>query len=199
MFRFDEAEHRYTLGDQVLPSVTQILRCCYDFSAVPRETLEYKRQIGTAVHKAVELWLRDDLVEDLIPAEWSGYFSAWRAFVRDCNLRPADFGDVERPLYHPTYGYAGTPDMTLCLNGKWSVLDVKTTTEIHPAVALQVAAYQRLLNVGVSKETRLIVDRHALRLTNDGTYRLDTYHDKSDWTAFLSFLTTYRWRLAHGC
>lgn len=194
MLRFDATTHTYTLGDAVLPSVTQVLRPLYDFSMVAPDVLERKRQIGTAVHKAIELDLAGDLDEASLSQDWAGYFKAWKAFMSDTGLTDADFGAIERPLHHPTYKFAGTPDLTLCMDRAWGVLDMKTTDDLHPAVALQTAAYRELENANTPKGQHKIERRYALCLRENRTYRLDEFKDRGDWSVFLAALTVFNWK-----
>ena len=191
---FDAAKHEYRVNGAVLPSVTQVLRDFYDFSMVAPDVLEYARQRGVAVHKAVQLDIDNDLDEASVAPEISGYLEAWRNFRSQCGLRQADFGEVERPMYHPTYKYAGTPDMTVCLYKRWTVLDVKATADLHPAVALQLAGYRELVNANTPKGQHKIEQRCALRLMDNGTYRLQSYTDKGDWSVFLAALTVHRFK-----
>ena len=58
---FDPEKHEYRINGVLVPSVSQILAPLYDFSKIPRDVLERKRQIGTAIHKAIELDLLGDL------------------------------------------------------------------------------------------------------------------------------------------
>lgn len=193
MLHFDAATHTYTVDGVVLPSVTQILKSCYDFSMIAPEVLERKRQIGTAVHIAIKLDIDNDLVEESVAQELRGYLAAWRSFRGEAGLHEADFGECEKPMYHPTYGYAGTPDVTAHLHGHWSVIDAKCVDALHPAWALQLAGYQELLNANVSKDSQKIERRYSLRLFPDGKYRLDEWKDRNDWNVFLAMLAARRW------
>jgi hypothetical protein len=197
MFRFEPNEHRYFLGEDELPSVTTVLRPLYDFSMIDPEVLERKRQIGEAVHKAVELSLAGDLDESSIDPVWAGYFAGWKQFVADTGVTDADIGEAEQPMFHPVYRFAGTPDMTIHLNRKWGVLDLKTTATLEPPVALQTAAYRELLNVNTDRSQHKLETRYALQLRENGTYRLEEYKDKGDWSVFLSLLTVANWKRKH--
>ena len=197
MFRFDEPSHTYTLGEQVLPSVTQILKPLSDFSMIPPAVLEHARARGVAVHRCVQLDINDDLVEESVAPEIAGYLVAWRQFREDCGITEADVGEPERPLFHPVLRYAGTPDVPLWINERWSVLDIKTADTWSPVWPLQLAAYRELLNVNTLKGEHLIEDRYSLRLRENGTYRLDQAKDRNDWSTFLAMLTVHRWRAAN--
>lgn len=193
MLIFNAERHEYRVDGVVLPSVTQVLRSCYDFSMVAPDVLEHKRQIGTAVHVAIKLDIDNDLVEESVAPELRGYLAAWREFRADTGLTAAEFGECEKPMYHPTYGYAGTPDVTAHLNGRWSVIDAKCVDALHPAWALQLAGYQELVNANTKKGEYKIERRYSLRLMVDGKYRLDEWQDRNDWNVFLAMLAARRW------
>lgn len=196
---FNAASHEYRWMDQIVPSVTQILKPFYDFSMVDPGVLEHKRRIGVAVHAAIQFDIEGDLDQQSIADEWRGYFRAWKAFVADTGLTDADIGAAEKPQYHKTYGFAGTPDIPLCLDKRWAVLDLKTAATAHPAWALQTAAYKELININTPKGLLKIEDRYTLRLKENGTYSLDQHKDANDWQTFLSLLTVHKWRIKHGC
>lgn len=195
MFRFDEPSHTYTLGEQVLPSVTQVLKLVSDdFSMVAPAVLERARLRGVAVHRCVQLDINDDLVEESVVPAIAGYLAAWRKFRTECQIKAADFGEPERPLFHPSLRFAGTPDVPLFFGGKWAVLDIKTAEQASPSWALQTAAYLELINANTKKGEHLIEDRYSLRLRENGTYKLDQFKDRGDWTVFLSALTIANWK-----
>ena len=194
MLTFNAERHEYRWNDAVVPSVTQILKPLVDFSMVAPDVLEHARQRGVAVHKCVQLDIKDDLLEESVVPEIAGYLAAWRRFRTEGQIKSADFGAPELPLYHPTLHFAGTPDVPLFFGGRWSVLDIKTAEAMGATWALQTAAYRELLNVNTTKGEHLIEDRYSLRLRADGTYRLDQYKDRVDWGVFLSALTLTNWK-----
>lgn len=195
MLSFNAELHEYRFTDVVVPSVTKILKpMSEDFSMIAPRVLEHARQRGVAVHACVQLDIKNDLVEESVVPEIAGYLKAWRRFRSECGIHEADFGEPERPLFHPALRYAGTPDVPLCLNKRWAVLDVKTADALSPAWALQTAAYRELINVNTLKGEHLIEDRYSLRLRDDGTYKLDQFKDRGDWAVFLAALTLDNWK-----
>lgn len=191
---FDEAKHEYRFDGRVVPSVTQVLKPLYSFDHIPPEVLERKRNLGTAVHKAIELDLANDLdhaslVEAVLP-----YFQAWQRFNADFAPRNAQ----SEVRVYSTHGYAGTVDL-ICESPDqrlW-VLDFKTSTDVGPAVALQTAAYAEAYNnMGLDLRTP---QRGAIHLKPDGTYKLYPYTDRKDWPTFLACLTLHNWRKNNGC
>jgi len=66
---FDEVKHLYRNERGIIvPSVTQIFTILgmSDFSMISPEVLEWKRQYGTAVHRAIELLVNNDLDWDTL-------------------------------------------------------------------------------------------------------------------------------------
>ena len=89
--------HEYRTPDGVsVPSVTQILRgvgVSADFKAVAPGTLEYRRQLGTAVHADCHAYDDNDLDWATVDVRVKPYVEAWCQFreakaLRANGLRP---------------------------------------------------------------------------------------------------------------
>lgn len=182
-FRFHAEDHRYTLDGRVLPSVTQIIAPLINYSMVPAEALEYARDRGTAVHKTLELYDKNDLDEESLDEALKPYLAAWKKFIRDNNPK---WGTIEEPMHHAILGYAGTPDRTGLLGPRSFVLDIKTTVQLSPAVGVQLSGYDLLAGhtTGMSAD-----DLIAVQLRKDGTYRFRFY--AKDSATFLSCLSIF--------
>lgn len=187
---FDEAAHEYRVGGQRVPSVTQLLSPLVDYSMVPRETLERAQALGTAVHKMTELYDNDDLDEDSLSEELQPYLEGWKKFRAEANFKPIT---VERRMSHPILRYAGTSDRTGEVKGRIAVVDIKKMFTLGPVIGPQLAAYLELHR----REGLEVLDRYALGLRPDRTYRLKKYEDPLDWQCFLSHLTIHNWKLKH--
>lgn len=190
---FDEVAHRYRLDGAHVPGVTRVLGPLYDFAGVAPGVLEHKRQVGEALHLAIELDLREELDPVSIDAEIAGYFEGWLRFRREkrfeCFLS-------ERRVASKKYRYAGTLDLAGLIDGVEAVFDAKVTAALHPAVALQTAAY-----LNAASEMGLVrsnARRYALRLKPEGSYVLDQHRDRNDFAVFLSCLSVHNWRVRHG-
>ena len=188
---FDEANHLYFVNGKPMPSVSRILAPLVDFCYVPRETLEYASQRGTAVHKATELWDRGTLDCDTIDAVVAPYLSAWLKFRKDTGFVPRL---IERRVHHADYGYCGTIDRQGCMTelagSPQAVIDIKTPVQLGPVVGLQLAAYQGALrSEGFQADLRF-----AVQLRADGQYRLVSYQSKEDFSVFVALLTIKNWR-----
>lgn len=106
---FSEEDHCYKLNNVVIPSVTQILKCCgiSDFSKVPIDVLERARLFGTAVHKACELFDKGTLDERTLDPNLWPYLDGWVACKKEYAF---EFVENENPLVSTIYRVAGTPD-----------------------------------------------------------------------------------------
>ncbi len=187
----NETQHIYRLDGVVVPNVTRILGDLYDWNLVPPEILEHKRQIGAAVHRAIELDLEDDLDPSSLDSQLEGYFEAWRRFRREkrfnCCLS-------ECWVASKKFRYAGTLDLAGSLDGSNVLIDTKSTGEAHPSSALQTAAY-----LYAASEMGFIsrAKRFALYLQSNGNYRLEPHVDQNDFPVFLSCLSRHNWRVSH--
>lgn len=125
-------------------------------------------QEGTRVHEAVQKFFTGDTSApppEIIPA-----LSALQTFheTRNIFFHP-EF--VERRIWSRRYRYAGTVDALATIDGKFGVLDIKTSTGFYPEYNLQTAAYlsalqefeiKRILLLPKEIETRWIlrIDQH---------------------------------------
>lgn len=209
VLQFDEADHVYTLGGRVLPSVTQIIAPLRpDLTMIPPDVLERKRALGVAVHLACQLDDDDELDEDALDDELRPYLAGWRKFK-------ADTGAVilmnEQRLHHPTLGYAGTLDrlaeLRMHAGAPW-LIDLKTSADPLPSYGVQTAGYDALIGahergpmseafaelfarIGVPSAGRR---RGTVHLRPDGTYRLHEYKNPNDEAAFRACLSLHHWK-----
>lgn len=188
MLTFDEPSHTYRFNDQVVPGVTSILSPLTDFDRVPPAVLEAASQFGKAVHLACELDDLDDLNEATLDPALKPYLSAWRRFSKE---HAVEWTVIEEPAYHATMRYAGTPDRLGMVNGILTVVDIKSTAQLYPAVGPQLAAYANAMNVSHAR-------RMAVQLKADGTYVAKPYTDPTDWPVFASLLTLRNWCGRHS-
>jgi len=191
MLLFEEATHTYRFDGAVVPSVTQILAPLNDLSFVDPQVLEYKRQLGTAVHKATELYDLGDLDEDSLAPVIRPYLDAWIRFRRE---KPFEILGMEQKVYHPLHRYAGTYDRMISMDGRRGPLDIKTG-ETLPGYGPQTAAYKAASEAETGER---LTGRWTIQLRDDGTYRLHTKADADDWPVFLSCLNLYRFRNKHA-
>lgn len=189
---FDPIAHRYTdENGKPLPSVTNVL-----IRAGLIDTSHYNewnRELGTAVHKAVHLYVKDDLDDSTLDDAVRPYLEAYKRFMVESK---ADFtaNGSEMSLYHDVYRYAGTPDLFGSLNGP-AVVDIKTGSP-ERWHELQSAAYSELLTCKFLREEKEKIPFHrfGLYLHNDGTYTLKEHTNRKDRDVFLAALAVYNWK-----
>lgn len=136
---FDEATHTYRVDGRVVSSVTQILASVYKdvYAGIPAAILERKSRLGTAVHRAIELWLKGLLDVDTLHQEVLPYFECW--FDWWAVYEPRGHGWVPEQRFYSVAGdYCGTIDLEV--PGVTSV-DWKITSNQMPTHGLQVTGY----------------------------------------------------------
>lgn len=183
---FDESIHQYKENGIVVPSVTQVLKesGLVDLSFVDKETLLYKSDLGTKVHKATEYFDRDVLdMEELHPV-LKGYLNAWIKFSHDYKFIPQD---IELRMIHPLYKYAGTIDRIGLIKPSIVQLDIKSGVR-HHSHKIQSAGYTELYNYGKPKNEQ-VKRRFTVYLNEDGTYKVDEHKKATDFKIFLAALT----------
>lgn len=192
---FDPNLHRYTLNGLAIPGVTSILQAAGigpDLSCIPASILEQKRDIGTFAHEAAELIDMGGEPEYYPGAD--GYVNAYRKFKTEFAFDPIE---MELQVYSKNFKYAGTIDRIGLIDGKMSILDIKTTSILELGyVGPQTAAYEKAY-IEMIKGIKKSFPRYALQLKQDGTYKLHKCTDKEDFQAFLSALNIYWWREKH--
>lgn len=53
---------------------------------------------------------------------------------------------IESPTYHPEMKYAGTPDLRAIINGKKTLIDLKTSKKVYEKHITQITAYFQMIN-----------------------------------------------------
>lgn len=188
--------HTYRWSGTVVPSVTQVIDgYLRDYAGIPREILKRAAELGNLVHEATALDAEGRLDEDSIDDEVAPYIKAWRKFLAESK---AEILWSERPMYHPLYGYAGTPDHGVIINGCTGILDKKTGVPSEADV-VQTAAYYAMAHHNDPRGLKLtMANRWALYLRKNGTYKL-VRHDQPGMGAeamqtFLACLSIAKWR-----
>jgi RecB family exonuclease len=185
---FDAESHVYKVDGVPVPSVTQLLAPVKpDFSMVPPDVLERKRQLGAAVHLACELD-DDDELEECDPAV-QPYVDAWRKFKADTG---AEVLMNEQQLYSQRLRFAGTLDRVVRVrSGDVYLIDLKTSIAMPASYGVQLAGYQLLL---YEQPPILTLSRKGLRLSDDGTYKLVPFDNPNDLQAFMACLALHNWK-----
>lgn len=185
-------QHIYRMAGAELLSVTQAIReaglLSVEWSS-PEAMLR-----GSHVHQACEFYDQGDLEEAALDPALRPYLDAYKWFLHDAQ---PTWSHVEAQRASLTHRYAGTVDRagTLVTLKHPVVLDIKSGGP-EPWHAIQLAAYRRLL----SDDLGPLIQRLALYLRPDGTYRLDTLPlaDQKDFDVFLAALAVAGWKRSHA-
>jgi hypothetical protein len=163
----DPETHVYTLGDQVLPSVTEILRG----SGVVNDRwwTDAGRWRGSAVHNACWYDDQNDLDESTLDPALRGYVDAYRKFRQETGFVATD---IETPLYNDLLGYAGTPDRIGKIHDKKLCLP-----DLKSGAPSKVTRYQTVAYVACLPSPRKYT-RMEVRLQANGKYFLQVYEPK---------------------
>jgi len=167
--------------------VTEVLNPYTDFSMVPEHILSRATDRGRKVHAYCAAILQGLWLPRIEP-EYEGYvdsFHAWREqFVEEVIF-------VEHELVDPTYGFMGHIDFYGKLRKLgYALLDWKTPVSLYKAWRLQMAGYNRLLEVA-KKKVNVVA---SLQLQQDGSIpKMTRYEGTSaqDFNIFLGLLNAH--------
>jgi hypothetical protein len=197
MIHFDPVTHTYTVDNQVIPSVTQIIGewlkvgGCYvnvfDGVSIPADVFEAGRDAGTDVHKMVENYLDGDLDREALAPTLDCVLNQFVRWMIDYEPRIISY---EKPLYSRKYHYCGTYDLEIELGRKKAIVDIKSG--MIGMAGPQLAAYVVLKKEEL--QTRTQYDRYTLALPRDGSgYKFVKHEDPADWDFFLCRLSQYNY------
>ena len=198
---FDADGHIYRdcEGRRVL-SVTQVFAMLglANFDRVPASVLERKRDIGIAVHSAIELLVADALNWDTVDEDAMAYVVAFERWLRQMGfvVAAAEEQGIHR-VSGMAYGYRVDLRGTMFYQGEMRhvIVDVKTTVATSPSWAVQTAAYA-LAAPPLGAGVRYL--RMACHLASDGTAKTLIYEDPKDEMSFLYMLYCAIWKLNAG-
>lgn len=163
---FTEEDHTYEVNGQVIPAVSEIIRFISRevYGEVTQYVLDNAADRGTRVHKATQML---DVVhdvecdEDIVP-----YVQAYVQFLRD---HKPSWRFIEKSMYHPELMYAGTLDRMGDIDGKKTIVDIKTSSSLQKVMyGAQLNLYRKMMEANYHDVERLCV----LHLKKDGTYKL---------------------------
>lgn len=184
---FDEAKHRYRFDGARSWSVTQYLHMAGIID--PRWYTEEARERGEKVHLITELNDQGTLDMNTVDPRLAGYLWAWQTFKEEALFDPI----LVEPLFgNPVYRYVGKPDRLGKVRGidLW-LPDIKTGKP-EPWAGLQTAGYRACIPCDDA------IQRMAVQLKDDGSYKIFTYNDPLDADVFLAAVSVVNWRIAKG-
>jgi hypothetical protein len=169
---YNDEKHEYTMGGELFPSVTQVISPLIDFSMIPPHVLEKAAAFGKNVHKAIELYLLDELDPNIDPA----LVPPLEAFKRWQDKEGAEFfltewPRIETPMAHKRLKYAGMPDLDFLYG---PTIDIKTRKYNKLTDPIQLEGYGELSRANGGANG----DKIVLELTPIGEYFFTPANDK---------------------
>lgn len=139
---FNELEHRYWIGGNEVPSVTQVIRYLSIDQATGADPAmrNAAAERGTRIHSACCDYDYDHECE--VDGDITGWVEGYAKFLRDYQID--DWVAQEKIVGGEIAGYmmAGTIDRVGVIDGDLMVVDIKTGSKIHEApVSAQTVAY----------------------------------------------------------
>lgn len=180
---FRDEDHTYTLNGLEIPSVTTLMKplSAEAYKTVDPDTLNKAARRGTAVHNALENYAKFG-IEDIDP-DLRGYFDA---FLNWWELRKPEPIATEHRLYHKIMRYAGTADLICLIDGKVTLVDYKTSSQVNTKMcAVQLEGYDRALEShGIEIGNRLI-----LHLSKNGYQEVPFQRSGKCWMVLSALIT----------
>lgn len=185
----DLEEHSYRMEGVRIAGVSEILG---GLGIVDRSWFtDYGRERGKAVHEALEYHLCGGVDWSSVEERIKPYVDAALLFLSDAKVKPGLGTFVERPIWHPLFKYAGTPDLVCDAFGEPAIPDWKSGG-IGEAAGLQTAAYEMAARIAYplpgKGQTRR---RMAVQLFDTGKYRKTDLQDGFDYAHFTAAVTLY--------
>ena len=149
MLEFIEESHTYIKDGIILKSVTQILQELFPekYDGIPKKILEKKSKYGTEIHKFIEI------IETKKPKQPLAYIKRYfkpniyqieslKDYLNIKEKYNINIIECEKMVSY-NYDYAGRLDLKGYVNGKISIIDVKTTYELDELyVSIQNSLYE---------------------------------------------------------
>ena len=166
VLQFFDKGHIYMLEGERIPCVSDLCRVLHReiYKDAPVWQMEAAADRGTKVHAATEAL--DGTGRAEIEDEYLPYLQAYAQFRREHEV---SWELTEYPDYHPDHKYAGTIDRYGMVDGKYTLIDLKTTYTVHkPLCNASLNLYRLILEARQKPVERLMI----LHLKKDGKYRL---------------------------
>lgn len=185
----DKPQLRYWFGQQVYyamvkdPSLEE-----KEALSAPYKTSDKAKVRGTTVHSIVEAYRKNGVEVKFETEEAEKTFGGYRdAFLKWIKELDITIVENEKTVFSEKYGYAGTLDLLVRINGnkETTLVDVKTGKDIYPESALQVSAYRNALE----EQGIEIKECAVLLLMENGTYKYEVCENRLD--GFLAAKTLY--------
>lgn len=184
-FFYDENHKNHTLNGKKIGSVSDIVEpASFDYSKIPPKKVARKRDLGTAFHECIRLFLDDDLDEDSIDEGLKlpmQQFKEWWERDEFKGLPSPVIIAIEEPFCNEKLKYCGKPDLVT----EDTIYDWKLRKYDPICDPLRMAGYAGL--VAVFPQKRKIVVEFSL----ESGYRVHDADKKQADLVFREMLKNY--------
>jgi hypothetical protein len=189
---FNAERHEYSIDGVIIPGYSQIAKDLglVDYSRVRQSNLNWKRDVGKAVHRAIFLDSMDNLNMDSLDAVVTPYFRSWLMF-KELYQPKILTQHSEKPICSFKWRYGVTPDIVAEVKGGLADLELKAVSQMLPSTALQTQAQKIALEETYNLK---IKQRWGLQLIPGAMPKLEPYTDISDQTVWLSAVNLWHYK-----
>lgn len=189
--RFNPETHQYFFDEKEYPSVTQVIGSFYPFKAFcSEELLERSKLFGSAVHKLIYLYERNDIGE--YDYALSSYLSAWVLFRNEHKELDNIIIDIK----------TGGPSKTHCLQtAGYKILVDEIKQAGYSLKMLEQPLISRIWGFAGTPDLVIcsskIKHRWCVYLSETG-YKLEKHTSKDDESIIKSLVQSYNWAVREG-
>lgn len=188
---FNAERHEYSLDGVVIPGYSRIAQDLglIDYSHVRQRDLDWKAEVGKAVHTAIFLNNTNELDMNSLDEVVMSYFKSWLMFVEF--YQPKILTEYsEKPICSIKWRYGVTPDIIADIK-YLTVLELKTVASMNPVIALQTESQK----LAVEETYKLkIKQRWGLQLIPNAMPKLEVYTSVTDSTNWLSAVNIWHYK-----
>ena len=143
---------------------------------------------GTAVHLAVEVWIKEKKEPRDLDEKGLEVFTKFKEWVKENKV---EFIESEKHIYSKDLWVGGIMDLVLTIDGKKYIGDIKTSSGIYDEAFFQMGGYDLMLEeMGQHQDTEGYI---VINLKKDGTIDFKIATDKElNRQAFKSALALYK-------
>ncbi len=185
----DLEDHTYRFDGEIVPGMSEI---CASLGIVDRSHFtDYGRERGTAVHQALQFHMEGGVDWSTVEERVKPYVDGALLFLSDAKVVIGPGTHVERPLFHPLFRCAGTPDLVCEAFGEPCVPDWKSGG-IGEAAGLITAGYESMARIAYPLSGKARTRRRmAIQLLPTGKYRKTDFQEGFDYSHFQSAVSLY--------
>lgn len=185
-----DKNHIYRWNGVIVPGVSEILEAggFTNFEHVPDSILVPAQKFGKAGHAACHLDNLGSLDENTLSKPLIPYLASWRKFKSDYKAKVII---SEAKMYSVKWGFAGTLDNIVKIEGELVLIDLKTSSSMQAATELQTAAYKIAIE---EQEGLKISKRWGVQLCANGLYKIHKYKTRTDERVFLGAVLGYHFK-----